>query len=83
MGMREIRVGMRGFRVGMRRNQGENALNQGGNARNQGGNAGKRIEIEKSLKKFIKSNFLFFPEIEKEEKAKLELPSNANICLIK
>ena len=47
--------------------RGGNAENPGVDVGNLGGNAGNRIEIEKTKRKFIKSNFLF-AEIEKKKR---------------
>ena len=54
-------------------NQGGNGGNRdwnggklGGNARNKGGNAGNIIEIEKTKRKFIKSDSLFLLKLKKK-----------------
>ena len=54
-------------------NQGGNEGNRGGNAGNLGGNAGNKIEIEKTQRKCIKSNFLFLLKLKKKKENKLEL----------
>ena len=54
-------------------NQGGNVGNQGGNAGNRGGNAGNIMEQKqsKTKKKFLKSNFIFLPETEKENEIRI------------